>query len=292
MDTPSAALNVGRQRHPAVPSSNQPPIPEWANSFWYMIRIAALQARRDLDDNAAAHVVNFMASMAVVLPCPDCRMHFVEDWHVEPFTMDHARSPVKAMHWVEELRLKVERRVQAQRAGHPHSVSVLPGAAPMSLLAAAAAAEGASLGGADADADADDEPEDADDIAAAAETAQAVEYMTLMAPRKRPTAGAAVEGSSTGVGTTASATMASMSAPGAATAPMTGAPTAAPYLLPPLRRGGRVIRRAVAAVGAPAPSTARATPALRQLAIKAALQVTHANQNGYRIGCACAPKHK
>jgi hypothetical protein len=252
-----------------------------------MIRIAALQARRDLDDNAAAHVVNFMASMALVLPCPDCRMHFVEDWHVEPFTMDHARSPVKAMHWVEELRLKVERRVQAQRAGHPHSVSVLPGAAPMSLLAVAAAAD------ADADADADDEPEDANDIAAAAETAQAVEYMTLMAPRKRPTAGAALEGAGTSTGTGSGVgAMASVSVPGTATAPMTGAPAAAPYLLPPLRRGGRVIRRAVAAVGAPAPSSARATPALRQLAIKAALQVTHANQNGYRIGCACAPKHK
>lgn len=109
-------MNTTRQRHPDVPSSNQPPIPEWAGHLWYMIRVAALQAREDLDDNTAAHLVNFMASLAVVTPCPKCRQHFAEDWADTPFTLLHAKSSVRAINWVEELHHKVDVRVRAEKA--------------------------------------------------------------------------------------------------------------------------------------------------------------------------------
>lgn len=110
-------MNDARQRHPAVPSSNQPPIPEWAHHFWYMLRVGALQAREDVDENTAAHLVNFMASMAVVTPCPECRAHFATDWEAQPFTAAHAASAAKAIQWVEDLKAKVEQRVQEQRKG-------------------------------------------------------------------------------------------------------------------------------------------------------------------------------
>jgi hypothetical protein len=111
---PSMAVNTAKQRHPTVPSSNNPPIPEWAPHYWYILRCAALQAHPDNNDNTAVHLMNFFASMTVVTPCPECREHYVEDWLVEPFTATHARSPEAAMRWVEDLRLKVEARVKAK----------------------------------------------------------------------------------------------------------------------------------------------------------------------------------
>jgi len=114
-----AALNSAKQRHPTVPSSNNPPIPEWAPHYWYILRCAALQAHPDNNDNTAVHLVNFFASMTVVTPCPECREHYVEDWLVEPFTMAHARHTDGAMRWVEDLRLKVEARVKAKMGTVP-----------------------------------------------------------------------------------------------------------------------------------------------------------------------------
>jgi hypothetical protein len=90
-------------------------VSEWAEHYWYVIRAVALQAHEELDDNSAAHLVNFMASMAVGMPCPECRDHFVEDWTEAPYTMAHAKSTTKSIQWVEDLRAKVDLRVAAKR---------------------------------------------------------------------------------------------------------------------------------------------------------------------------------
>jgi hypothetical protein len=129
-----AAVNSAKQRHPTVPSSNNPPIPEWAPHYWYILRCAALQAHPDNNDNTAVHLMNFFASMTVVTPCPECREHYVEDWVVEPFTLDHARHTEAAMRWVEDLRLKVEARVKAKLGTVP----------PVMTHVAAGAAEGSA----------------------------------------------------------------------------------------------------------------------------------------------------
>lgn len=103
------------QRHLAVPSSNAPPIKEWADHLWYTIRNAALQARPDLTDAEAALLVAHMESYIVVTPCKDCRKHYADDWATHPFTLAHARDATKAMSWTEELRLRIEKRKAAER---------------------------------------------------------------------------------------------------------------------------------------------------------------------------------
>lgn len=80
-----------------------------------MIRAVALQASSDLDENSAAHIVNFMSSMAIALPCPECRAHFVEDWLDSPYTMAHATNTAASIDWVEQLSHKVDMRVAAKR---------------------------------------------------------------------------------------------------------------------------------------------------------------------------------
>jgi hypothetical protein len=139
------ALNIAKQRHPTVPSSNNPPIPEWAPHYWYILRCAALQAHPDNDDNTATHIVNFFSSMTVVTPCPECREHFIEDWLAEPFTLAHAKHTEAAMRWVEDLRLKVEARVKAKLGTVPPvMVQVAAGAEAASAATAAAAAASAA----------------------------------------------------------------------------------------------------------------------------------------------------
>lgn len=316
-----------------------------------------------------------------------------------PFTMAHARNPLHAMHWVEELRLKTERRVEAKRRD-PRAVSALPGPAPSALFLAqnlqgqasasyqslppegvhvgayaseayhpdtlpgggygadtygdgaeghAAPAEaldpsgdlsgavgsfgsaeerGAELSeagtfGDDADGGDDSGVLDGQEATAAEEVAQAVQYMVSMAPKPRESGdGQSAPGSFGGhtsdIGPMGLARTAHMPRPMASSAPS--------FMLPAIRRGGRVIRRAVAvngggsaaapgpvgramfpggalpeviAPGAPVGSVSTRSSAassgdgmMRKLAIRAALHVTEANQSGRRMGCACGSKKK
>ena len=261
-----------------MPSSNQPPVAEWANSFWYMIRIGALQANAGLDDNAAAHIVNFMASMAVVIPCPDCRADFAKDWVEEPFTMAHAKSAEMAMTWVEDLRRKVERHVAEQRLARglgnppPGARSLLP----PSLV------EGGGASLLEEATDGDDDEDEAGSGGAAAPAAAREAREASLAPEAPIT--------------------------------RTGARAPPPEFLarsllgpmPPKRRralasvlrGGRgpvstLTAQAHAAStmaedgthppGRPNPAAAQ----LRTFALRSALQVTAANNSGRRMGCAC-----
>ncbi len=110
-----------------------------------MIRTVALQANEELDDNSAAHIVNFMASLAVGMPCPECREHFVEDWIEDPYTIGHAKSNHASMHWVEELRRKVDLRVAAKRRELGLDGGAV-GSASASASARASAGAGAGAG--------------------------------------------------------------------------------------------------------------------------------------------------
>ena len=254
-------LNDARQRHPSVPSSNQPPVAEWANSFWYMIRIGALQANAGLDDNAAAHIVNFMASMAVVIPCPDCRADYAKDWVLDPFTMAHAKSAERAVAWVEDLRRKVERHVEEQRRAKgitlpPGAVSLLPPGAPDLLDAVSR----------------DDPPSPSPSPAPAPVPAPAESH-------------AAVTGAGTAAGTAASWR--------ALLGPM---PPRRRRALAGVLRGSQVLQGPGATMaedgthppGRPNPAAAQ----LRAFALRSALQVTAANNSGRRMGCACPVKRK
>lgn len=134
------------QRHLDVPTSNAPPIPEWAPAYWYMIRCAALQAGpvRDPDtgevdvdatQEKAADLVAWFQSLRTVTPCPECRAHYRSDWESHPFTLTTASDPVLAMHWVEELRLRIEERKAAERREATGGVESVPVAATVGGLA-------------------------------------------------------------------------------------------------------------------------------------------------------------
>lgn len=127
---------MAKQMHPDVPSSDSPPIPEWAGKLWYISRVAALQAKPLRTETTpvdkwpvtqtleqAQHLVNFFASLAIITPCPKCRAHLDEDLAGAPFTLAHAVDPNLAFAWVNALKQKIDDRVAAERAaakaGHP-----------------------------------------------------------------------------------------------------------------------------------------------------------------------------
>jgi hypothetical protein len=310
-------LNDVRQKHPSVPSSNQPPVQEWANSFWYMIRIAALQASPALDDNTAAHIVNFMASMAAVIPCPDCRRDFAKDWAEDPFTMAHAKSADQAMFWVEDLRRKVERHVEEQRRAKglsvPHgAVSLLP--PPMASAPAPAPAA------APAPAPAQATHEQAQPIAQSpnvilrnpATTATASAGSRLLAsamnPRRRRQLGGpllyraalARAGAGAGVGVSAGAGVGVGASAGAGVGVSAGAgagsSSSSSSISEPKIYSGRASGVAEATMaddgthppGKPNPAAAM----LRTWALRSALQATEANLAGRRMHCNCPTKKK
>jgi hypothetical protein len=122
-------MAAARQRHLAVPSSNSPPISEWCHPFWYVIRTAALQASPKLNDADAALLVSFFESLRVTLPCTECSTNYIQDWASFPFTLAEAKSTDAAMHWVEELRLRIEkRRKPLVAAAHPSPAAPAPAA--------------------------------------------------------------------------------------------------------------------------------------------------------------------
>jgi len=120
--------------HPgvSVPSSNTPPIFEWAGPTWYTLRLAARQASEALDDAQAGLLVKFFEAQAVTLPCPECKSHYVRDWEEAPFTLEHARSVATASKWVEDLRTKIDVRAAQTRS---IALSALP-APPVQPVAA------------------------------------------------------------------------------------------------------------------------------------------------------------
>jgi hypothetical protein len=101
-----------RQTHPHVPSSDSPPIAEWSGHTWYVLRLAALQANDKLTNDQAAELVAFFKAFDLVLPCADCRAHYIADWAEHPFTADQAKSTAESMKWVEDLRIRIEARVK------------------------------------------------------------------------------------------------------------------------------------------------------------------------------------
>lgn len=97
---------------PCVPTSNQPPKPEWTCHYWYVLRSFALQARHDLDDADAAELVALFANLSSGLPCPKCKTHYRENWAVEPYTLAHAKDPAKGMEWIGALRLRIKEQIK------------------------------------------------------------------------------------------------------------------------------------------------------------------------------------
>jgi hypothetical protein len=144
----SLAVSMAKQLVPNVPSSNAPPIPEWAGKYWYMLRTAALQARPTLTADEISQLVGFFASLNIVTPCEKCRGHYHADWQSDPFTASHAIDPARALDWVNALERKVADRVAAERAAEaanptpaaPAAAAVAPArtvAAPVTRLRAA-----------------------------------------------------------------------------------------------------------------------------------------------------------
>jgi hypothetical protein len=129
-DKPRMRRATARQLHGIVPTSSTPPIPEWAGHYWYVLRCGALQAHAELADPAA--LVAWFHGFTVTTPCPECRAHYTADWATLPFTEDHAKDPVVAMKWVEDLRGRIEDRKRA--AAVPKAVA--PPAPPRSSTAA------------------------------------------------------------------------------------------------------------------------------------------------------------
>jgi hypothetical protein len=132
--------NIPMQRHTEVPSSNNPPIHEWASKYWYTLRCAALQAGmvyidseggedgdtdaygapRVVDEEAtaqkAAGLIAWFKGMAHALPCAECRDHYIQDWERFPFTTVHATDHVQAIYWLEALNARIEARKKQERA--------------------------------------------------------------------------------------------------------------------------------------------------------------------------------
>ena len=134
----SRALNRGRQMHLEVPSSNEPLPSEWGKVLWYVCRLAALQARADLGTDEAARLVAYFESLHTVIPCRVCRGHYTEYFKASPYTTSHALDTLASMTWVEDLRVAVDARIKAERAGGgATSVSVpAPVATPAAVPAA------------------------------------------------------------------------------------------------------------------------------------------------------------
>ena len=105
-----------RQTHACVPSSESPPVPEWACHAWYVMRMGALQATDKLTDEAAASLVSWFRGFETALPCAECRLQYVQDWEAEPFTTAHAHNTMAAMKWVEDLRIKIEGKAKTKKA--------------------------------------------------------------------------------------------------------------------------------------------------------------------------------
>lgn len=102
--------------HALVPSSNAPPKREWTVHYWYVLFAGALQARKDLPDDQAERLVNWVKAFDVALCCDDCKLHYRAAFDDHPFTVREARDPVAATQWLVRLRRSIERRLDAATA--------------------------------------------------------------------------------------------------------------------------------------------------------------------------------
>lgn len=120
---PPATRRVGRRvvvvpAPPKAPTAVQPPIPEWAPQYWYVMRCAALQAHAGSSDADKERLVTWFRELEVAVPCPECRGHYAADWAGgHAFTVSSATDALVAMTWVEDLRMRIDtRRVEETRA--------------------------------------------------------------------------------------------------------------------------------------------------------------------------------
>jgi hypothetical protein len=125
---------------PDIPTSNAPPIAEWAHKYWYVIRATALQAVDTLTDAEAGLLVAAMESLKITLPCPECRAHFTADWDTYPFTLEHARDAVLAMEWVKALDDRIRARKAAEAAAEAAAAGTTAETAAVPAAPAASAA--------------------------------------------------------------------------------------------------------------------------------------------------------
>ena len=114
------------QRHIAVPTSNAPPIREWADPYWYVIRATVLQADASLSDADAELLVKALESYKVTLPCKECRENYTTDWNANPFTLDHAKSISAAVKWAEDIRAVTDARVAVKIAAKRSAEAAAP----------------------------------------------------------------------------------------------------------------------------------------------------------------------
>ena len=71
-------------------------------------------------------------SYKITLPCQECRGHYVNDWATWPFTLTHAKSSDAAMSWVEDMRVRTDKRVAEK-------IAAKASAAPVKAVTARAA---------------------------------------------------------------------------------------------------------------------------------------------------------
>ena len=127
----SRALNRGRQTHIEVPSSNEPPTGEWGKPLWYTLRLTALQARENLTEEDAGRLVAFFDSLHILIPCVICRTHYSAYYASSPYTAEMARSIMKSMEWVEDLRMAVDARIKLERQGSVDAHTTIHAAVPV-----------------------------------------------------------------------------------------------------------------------------------------------------------------
>ena len=270
--TPALAF----QKHPAVPTSNTPPIFEWAAHGWYNLRLDALQASSTLSDAQAELLVKAFEARKVTLPCPECRAHYAQDWTEAPFTLAHARSAAAAITWVEDLKAKIDARVAAT---------------PAAAAGASASASASTAASVEIKASAPVPHSRTSQMRAArAQRARAAGAASAPAPAlasSRPISAPAAASSSAA---TAALFMnrggigAALRARYASTKRIVPAATAA-HRTPTVA----AVRAAAAKVPLPAATTAHGDTMQRNVAIASALQQTRANASGHR-GCNCGSR--
>mmetsp|Transcript_6312 Transcript_6312/g.11289 ORF Transcript_6312/g.11289 Transcript_6312/m.11289 type:complete len:292 (+) Transcript_6312:210-1085(+) len=108
--------------HPTIPTSDRPPIPEWAGHFWYCMRVGALQSGPYLNDSQRKDVRAFFMSLRTMLPCLKCQNHYRQLLVKYPITDDHTRNAHKMSAWVEDMKRYIEQtKLEEPAHGHSHS---------------------------------------------------------------------------------------------------------------------------------------------------------------------------
>lgn len=94
--------------HPEVPTSDQPPKPEWTGHYWYTLRAFALQANRSTSNQLQLVFRHF----ATAIPCKKCKEHYAA---YEPaFGQREGVDPRRALEWIQTLRAAIQRRVDIE----------------------------------------------------------------------------------------------------------------------------------------------------------------------------------